>query len=73
MLMTEGSVMTTREKEQAPPSERDRVRGWRAQLLVEAGMTYDDAWRLSRRENWRDALDPIKRGCPPDLAFEIVR
>lgn len=59
--------------EQAPQTERERVLDWRVWLLVREGMTYDDAWRLAKTKNWRDALDLMERGCPAELAFEIVR
>lgn len=66
------AVMTVKQ-ETAPPTLREQLMGWRVQLLVEAGMTYDDAWRLARSKNWRDALELMEKGCPGDLAFEIVR
>jgi hypothetical protein len=60
-------------EEQSPYTERERVQGWRAKLLVEAGMSCEDAFKLSHWENWRDALDLMSRGCTAELAFRITR
>lgn len=59
--------------EERPPTEYERVIGWRCLQLIEAGMECSRARRLSERENWRDAIDLMSKGCPEHLAFNIVR
>lgn len=59
--------------EERPPTEYERVTGWRYLQLIEAGMECSRARHLSRRENWRDAIDLMDKGCPEHLAFNIVR
>jgi hypothetical protein len=59
--------------EERSPTEYERVIGWRCLQLIEAGMECSRARRLSERENWRDAIDLMDKGCPEHLAFNIVR
>lgn len=63
----------TEQAEHDPPTEAQRVEGWRMFLLTEAGMTFTDARILAALETWRIALGLLEQGRPAHLAFEIAR
>jgi len=49
------------------------VREWRAGQLVRLGISATFAYVFADLVDWHDVLELVERGCPPDLAFEIVR
>jgi hypothetical protein len=56
-------------------TEVELVERWRAARLVEAGFTGKDAAELAARLDidLHEALGLVERGCPPDLAAQILR
>jgi hypothetical protein len=53
---------------------RDEIRGWRFEQLQRAGYKRQEALILSRRPevDLHQAIDLVRRGCPPELALEIL-
>jgi len=58
-----------------PITELDRVEDWRAQELVRAGYPADAAAELASRHDvdLHRAVELLERGCPPELAVDILR
>ncbi len=56
-------------------TELERVERWRAQELERAGYDGEDALELASRLDidLHDAVGLVKRGCPPELAVQILR
>jgi hypothetical protein len=55
--------------------ERERVEAWRREELARAGYPPDAAEELAAREDvdLRAAVSLLERGCPPEVAIEILR
>jgi len=66
--------MTTAELHVVIETELERVEHWRAEELVRAGYAPTDAVALAARHDidLHDAIGLIKRGCPYELAIEIL-
>ena len=56
-------------------SELERVERWRAEALERAGYLPLDAIELASRSDvdLHAAIALLERGCPPELAAEILR
>jgi len=56
-------------------SELERVERWRAEALERAGYRPLDAIELASRSDvdLHAAIGLLERGCPPELAAEILR
>jgi hypothetical protein len=55
-------------------SELDRIVRWRSEELERAGYALDGAAALAARleVDLHEAIDLVKRGCPPDIALRIL-
>ncbi len=55
-------------------SELERVERWRAQALERAGYDQESAQELSSRLDidLHDAIQLLERGCPAELAVQIL-
>jgi hypothetical protein len=49
------------------------VQAWRAEQLCQLGFPRTLAEEFADRVDWHDVAALVRRGCPPDLALEIVR
>jgi len=56
-------------------SERERVERWRGEELERAGYDRESAAELAARldVDLHDAIGLLERGCPAELALEILR
>jgi hypothetical protein len=72
--MTESLYMTAAETRLAHDTELERIEQWRAQELERAGYPRHDAARLAERHDvdLHLAIDLISRGCPPQVAVDIL-
>jgi hypothetical protein len=54
--------------------ELERIERWRVEELERAGYTADQALALGTRHDvdLHQAADILRRGCPPDLAIQIL-
>ena len=50
-----------------------RVSAWRAEQLRRLGLPHTIADRFADLVDWHTLAGLIDRGCPPELALEIVR
>jgi len=66
--------MTTAEVQVVTETELERVEHWRAEELVRAGYEPTDAIALAARHDidLHEATGLIQRGCPYELAIEIL-
>ena len=55
-------------------SEAERVERWRTSELMRVGFPGDDAVALAARfdVDLHEAIELVRRGCPPDLALRIL-
>ena len=55
-------------------TETERVERWRTAELMRVGFPGDDAVALAARTDvdLHEAIELIKRGCPPELAVRIL-
>jgi len=55
-------------------TELERVERWRADELARAGFNPDQASRLAARPDidLHRAVELVERGCPPELAVQIL-
>jgi hypothetical protein len=53
--------------------EEAAVHEWRAERLVQLGISAIVAQAVASFVDWHDLARLIDRGCPPELALEIVR
>ena len=55
-------------------TEAERVERWRAEELIRAGFDPDSALRLAARADIdiHRAAEMLERGCPPELALQIL-
>jgi hypothetical protein len=49
------------------------VHDWRVEQLGRVGVPRELAETVAGRVDWREIADLVRRGCPPELAVEIVR
>jgi hypothetical protein len=55
-------------------TELDRVERWRTAELMRVGFPGDDAVALAARPDvdLHEAIELVRRGCPPELAIRIL-
>ena len=55
-------------------TELDRVERWRTAELMRVGFPGDDAVALAARldVDLHEAIELVRRGCPPELAVRIL-
>jgi hypothetical protein len=55
-------------------TEKQRIERWRADELVRAGFEPAAASLLASRADvdLHDAIELVRRGCPPELALDIL-
>lgn len=53
--------------------ERATVVAWRAERLAGLGVEPVVARQLAETVDWHELADLLARGCPPELALEILR
>ena len=55
-------------------TELERVERWRTAELMRVGFAGDDAVALAARTevDLHQAIELVRRGCPPELAFRIL-
>jgi hypothetical protein len=55
-------------------TELERVERWRASELMRTGFSGDDAVALAARTDvdLHEAIELVRRGCPPELAIRIL-
>jgi predicted component of type VI protein secretion system len=59
---------------EAPESDEDaRVYAWRAERLSGLGLSNLVASAVASFVDWHEIARLVERGCPPELALEIVR
>ena len=60
---------------QEVPDANEEIVCWRFEQLILAGYSPEDARLLASQPDvdWRLAGELLARGCPPELAKEIVR
>jgi hypothetical protein len=61
------------ESELGPVSEERLVHEWRTEQLRRLGLPHALAAGFADRVEWHQIADLVRRGCPPELALEIVR
>ena len=68
-------LITTAQDEDLDHSvmEALRVRAWRAEQLRHLGLPHTLAYAFADLVDWHTLAALIERGCPPQLALEIVR
>ena len=66
--------MTAAETRLAYDTELERIEQWRAEELERAGYGRHEASRLAARHDvdLHLAIDLISRGCPPQVALDIL-
>ena len=64
----------TEELESTEQGELSEVRRWRLAALRRAGFTEEQAQALAARSDvdLHRAVDLVRRGCPPELAYSIL-
>ncbi|HYA08039.1 MAG TPA: hypothetical protein VEG24_00520 [Gaiellaceae bacterium] len=67
--------MSAVEQVEYAESEVERVERWRAEELERAGYNPEAAFELALRSDvdLHAAVALVERGCPPDLALQILR
>ena len=57
-----------------PPDPAARVLGWRIEQLIAVGFDSDAAFvlALDRNVDLHEAIELVRRGCPPATAFRIL-
>ena len=59
---------------EAEESEEDaRVYAWRVEKLSGLGLSHVVASAVASFVDWHEMAGLVERGCPPELALEIVR
>jgi len=66
--------MTPAPVEQFPATEQERIERWRADELERAGFAPDQAAEVAARfdVDLHTAIELVERGCPHDLALQIL-
>ena len=57
----------------ASAAEELRVRAWRTEQLGRLGLPYIVAYTFAGLVDWHAFAELVERGCPPELALEIIR
>jgi hypothetical protein len=57
----------------ASAAEELRVRAWCTEQLGRLGLPYTLAYTFAGLVDWHAFADLVERGCPPELALEIIR
>jgi hypothetical protein len=72
--MTESLNMTAAETQLAHDTELERIEQWRSEELERAGYPRHDAARIAERHDvdLHLAIDLISRGCPAQVAVDIL-
>jgi len=72
--IAESMDMTAAETRLVYDTELERIEQWRAEELERAGFPRRDAVRLAERHDvdLHLAIDLISRGCPPQVAVDIL-
>jgi len=67
--------MTAAQLDERREGYAKEVRRWRLEQLLRAGYDLPDARRLARCQDvdLHQAVDLVRAGCPPELAFSILR
>ena len=55
-----------------PNAEERRVHAWRVTQLVRLGLDWPAAEEAAESVDWHEVARLVARGCPPDLAVEIL-
>ena len=55
------------------PNDERRLLAWRREQLLALGASGSMANAYAELVDWHDVSSLVERGCPPDLALEIVR
>jgi hypothetical protein len=58
---------------ETPDDEEILVHGWRIEQLQSLGLRTAVAEKFAALVDWHDIAALVERGCPPELALEIVR
>lgn len=60
--------------EEYAPDPAARVLSWRVEQLIAVGYDSDAAFvlALDRSVDLHDAIELVRRGCPPETAFRIL-
>jgi hypothetical protein len=59
--------------EDAPVDEHERVLRWREDEALDLGLTPQAAYVFAKSDGDLGELRAlVKRGCPPDIAFDLV-
>jgi hypothetical protein len=66
-------LISTAEDEDHSVMEALRVRAWRAEQLWRLGLPQRLADTFADVVDWHALAGLVERGCPPELALEIVR
>ena len=55
-------------------TETERVERWRTAELMRVGFAGDDVVALAARAevDLHEAIELVRRGCPPELAYKIL-
>lgn len=64
---------TFTEHDDVPPDENHDVWQWRAQQLHRLGLSSLLSHAFAAVVDWHEFARLVERGCPPELALEIVR
>jgi hypothetical protein len=56
-------------------TELERIARWRADELIRAGYDREQAMKLAVRHDvdLHGAVELVEKGCPPEIAFAILR
>jgi rRNA processing protein Krr1/Pno1 len=67
-------TLETEADEENAPDPAARVLGWRIEQLIGVGFDSDDALALAfdRTVDLHEAIELVRRGCPPQTAFRIL-
>ena len=53
--------------------EHDQVHEWRVWQLIQLGIPWSLAQAVADQVDWHQVARLVQRGCPPQLALDIVR
>jgi hypothetical protein len=55
------------------PNDDALIHAWHVEQLQRLGLPRLLAVKFAERVDWHDLAELVARGCPPELALEIVR
>ena len=58
---------------EAFPKDEIRLLAWRREQLLGLGVSLRNVSAYAEAVDWHDVAMLVQRGCPPDVALEIVR